>query len=856
MKKFSALLLLILFSRVTFAQQKPDSLPVIPWPDTIKQSQFNEGIIGDPLQLILGKDPGAEVFKAGSDPNASSSFMLRGAFGIYSETNPLYVIDGIAGGSLFMVPPEEIESVKILKNLSETSFYGSEGSGGVLLITTKSGSKHRRLSVSFNTALSLQKTPGLDGLFTAQEMRDKALSHPEIHFVDGGATTDWQDELFRTKVSQTYQLAVGGTLKNTTYRLSFSHSVQPGSVLGSDRNMTGGSVNLAQTALKNRLQVNGFVSWYQVKSNSIIYPTGRYGNNLLYQVFSQNPTDPVYNADGSFYEPRRVYLDYNPAALADMTTNEATAKQLSAVLNAAWEIWKGLGIKITGSYTDSKSTSLYILPAAVQYYDRTFKSEGSFPYTRTNLLAGITYNRCLKEKHFLDLFAGYIYRSSTQEREINSSYDTISLASSPETIRYKDYGLRATLNYHFSHKYHLGMVINQEHYQSDVTHAPTSPTLGWGEWVFYPGITASWEIHRERFMKNLRPVSRLILKAGYGIAGARPKAEYLSESNEGYNDKKLTTEKTAEITAGLDAGFFRNRLMLGFEYYHRNTNNALFRENIPVPPYLAQYSYRNGMKVVNSGIELSISARVLDGRNLAWNSILGLSSNKNKVVSIDGNASMHSGYIDAFQLFSGTPYVLITTSGHPVLAYSLPVFSGYYQGKPVYVKADGGYTNNVNLAKLAVSDQVFPDYMLSWTNSFTLFKTFDLSFMFRYVAGHRIFNATRMYLADPSNYLEINTLQEAEQNYNEGVLITPMSDMYLENASYLRLENLAAGYTLIPKNMKWKGRLRVYLAINNLFTITGYSGIDPSFNYNSPGVDSFNTFPKNHSYTLGINLEI
>jgi iron complex outermembrane receptor protein len=128
--------------------------------------------------------------------------------------------------------------------------------------------------------------------------------------------------------------------------------------------------------------------------------------------------------------------------------------------------------------------------------------------------------------------------------------------------------------------------------------------------------------------------------------------------------------------------------------------------------------------------------------------------------------------------------------------------------------------------------------------------------MFRYVSGHRIFNGTRMYLSDPNYYLSKNTLPEAETNVDAGVIIIPLCDMYLENASYLRLENLSVGYTFVPKESKWKGSLRVYLAIDNVFTITGYSGLDPEFNYNSPGLDYFNTYPKSRTYTLGINLEI
>jgi len=858
MKKPAALIVLFLVSQIILAQQKPDSLQTVSWPDTIKRTQFNEGVISDPLQLILGKEPGAEVYKAGSDPNVPSDLIIRGSYGLYSETHPLYLIDGIIGGDLFMVPPQEIESVKILKNLAETSFYGTEGSNGVVLIITKKGKKNRHLSVDFNTAVSMSQTKGLSGLLSADEMRQQALMYPEIEFTDGGASTDWQDELFRTAVSQSYQLALGGTLKNTTYRLSFDHIDQPGNVIGSGMSITGGSVSLSQTAFKKKLRVDGMVSFYQSQSDFIFYPAQINEENLFYQIFIQNPTDPVYTSDGSTYnQSQRVFQYSNPVALVNTITNEGKTKQLSAVLKATWDIWKGFGIKFSGSYTDNKTTTLYDRPAGAYPGAVGYSKNGMDDNSRFNLLAGLTYNKCLGNKHFFDLFAGYIYRSSTRENLVDLyNAHSITVEQTMATLKYNDYSFRTDLNYHFMQKYHIGLVLNQEHDQSNVTPYENGKTLDWGQWIFYPGISVSWEINREKFMKKIKAVSTLILKGSYGMAGTRPKAAYLSDYNPGLTNNKLEIETTAEFTTGLEAGFVRNRMMAEIEYYNRNTNNAITRQHVPVPPSLVPYSYQNGMQVTNSGIELKVMARVIDKKKMTWNSILCFSMNKNEVTSVEENATMNSGYIGYYFHYTDSPYILTTISGHSVLAFNLPVSVGYHDGQPIYEQKDGGFTNNVNQAKRNISDKVFPDYIFSWTNSFTILKSIDVSLLFQYVAGHRIFNGTRMYLSIPSNYLNLNTIPEAENNYNAGVYILPFSDLYLENASYLRLENLSVGYTYVPQNMKWKGKLRVYLAVNNLFTITGYSGLDPAFNYNSPGLDYFNTYPKNHVYTLGINLEI
>jgi iron complex outermembrane receptor protein len=866
MKQISSLFLFLIFSQVILAQQKPDSLKkadslkkLVSWSDTITGSQFNEGVISDPLQLILGKEPGAEVFKAGSDPNVPSSLMIRGTYQLYNETDPLYVIDGITGGDLFMVPPQEIESIKILKNLAETSFYGSEGTNGVILVTTKNGNKNKRLSVNFNTAVSLGQTRGLTDLFTADQMREKAQTHPDAGFIDGGATTNWQDELFRTTVSQSYQLALGGTLKNTNYRVSFNHIDQPGNIMASSRNITGGSVKLMQTGFQKKLQVSGLISYYLTKSHFLSYSSGKTGENPFYQLFTQNPTDPVYTADGSsYFQGNRYYQDYNPLALINRIDNEGKTEQFSAMLDATLDIWKGLGIKISGSYFDNKTSTLYNRPNDAYPEATTLTMDGSDKYSRTNLLAGLTFKRTFAKKHAFDLFAGYMYRSLAKENESLTYYQyPTPQGYFLEKINYMDYGLRANLNYHFRQKYNVSIILNQEHYESHVTPEYNSNTLPWGQWAFYPGITASWEINREGFMKNCKHVSTLILKGSYGAAGARPKSDYISVDNPGYENKELEIEKTVEFTAGLDAGFLRNRIMFGIEYYNRLANNVLSRVPLAVPPNRVPYSYLSGMKLNNSGIELKLMSLVINKKMFNWNSILCFSKNKNKVISINGDQPISSGMIDYIPAISNTAYILTTTSGNSILAYNLPVFLSYdHYGQPVYESKNGGYTSSVDDARRQINDQVFPDYILSWTNSFSLFKCIDLSLMFRYVSGHRIFNGTRMYLSDPNYYLSKNTLPEAETNVDAGVIIIPLCDMYLENASYLRLENLSVGYTFVPKESKWKGSLRVYLAIDNVFTITGYSGLDPEFNYNSPGLDYFNTYPKSRTYTLGINLEI
>jgi iron complex outermembrane receptor protein len=785
-----------------------------------------------------------------------SVLQIRGNTSLYGDASALYVIDGIIGADFFMIPPGEIESVKILKNLAETSFYGCEGTGGVVLVTTKRGNPDRKLAVSFNTSVTLGQTTGKLDLYTAQEMRDKALLYPEIEFLDGGANTDWQQEIYRTAVAQSYQLAVGGTLKNTSYRLSFNHMDQPGNVKGTDRKLTGGSISLTQTAFKKKLQAEAVVSWYKSGSDRIHYPVGRSQENLFFQGFTHNPTDPVYNAYGSYDQTQRAFLYNNPAAILNMITREANTNQFSAVLNAAWEIWKGLGVKVTGSYSSNHAGSLYQRQPDVYHSAPARIEEGSDDYTRMELLAGLTYKRHLGRHHDLDLFAGYVGRSFSNDVTMEVNPGTMASDSFGLHYEYTDWALRAKLDYSFREKYHLGVVINQEHYESYTLRKQRGIEVGWGQWAFYPGVTVSWDIHREGFMKKVHALSTLTLGGSYGITGTKPPVPFISlQDDPVYTGEELQIERTTEITASLDAGFFNNRIVARFCYYDRQTPNKIMKRTLPVPPNIMPFVYENGMKLSSSGIEIKVMARVIEGKVSTWNSMLGFSTYKNKVSAMNGIA-LPSGYVDYYISYTQSPYVMTTTEGYPLLAFNLPVCVDYADGFPVYEKINGGYTYDVNQASRQISGNVYPGFVLSWTNAFNLFKSVDLSVMLQYVGGYRIFNGTRMYLSVPDNFLTINTLPEAGTNYADGVRKIPFSDMYLEKASYLRLENLSVGYTWLPKNMKWKGSLRVYLAVNNLFTITGYSGLDPSFNINSAGLDYFNTYPKTRSYTLGVSLEI
>jgi iron complex outermembrane receptor protein len=511
---------------------------------------------------------------------------------------------------------------------------------------------------------------------------------------------------------------------------------------------------------------------------------------------------------------------------------------------------------VTGSYAGYEVSYRYYRPDESTPGSKTLSADGTDKTSRYNLLAGLTYRGYAGKQHSFDMFAGYVLRSVTNQVDNFSNYNNGGITQHSRYNQYMfDNCFLATIDYGFRNKYFAGIVINQEHntngfgFISD--HAPA-----WGQWVFYPGITASWNIGREKFMKNIGWISALILKGSYGKAGTRPYPSRMPGANLLSENDSLQTEITDEFTGALEAGFLKNRILARIEYYYQHTGNAMIAVALNLPPNLNQYTLVNGMKISNSGIEFKLMADIIKRKEFAWNSVLGFSMNKNKVKYMELIKSMYSGVVDYYSAWTDHPFAITTTTGYSLLAFNLPVFVDYYDHQPLYENENGGYTLHLDEAKREITDKVYPAYIFSWYNTFNVLKSFDVSVLFRYVAGHRIFNGTRMYLSVPSNYLYVNTLPEAESNYENGISNVPFGDLYLENASYLRLENLSVGYTFVPGNKKWAEGLKIYFAFGNLFTITGYTGSDPSFNYDSPGLDYFNTYPTNRTYTLGISLGI
>ncbi|MBZ0243796.1 MAG: SusC/RagA family TonB-linked outer membrane protein, partial [Bacteroidales bacterium] len=376
---------------------------------SVDAAELNKGVLTDPIQGIQGKMAGVVVSKKGGDPNAGFDVKIRGASTLSTSTSPLYVVDGVPGVDPTTIAPEDIESFNVLKDASSAAIYGSRGANGVIIITTKRGSDTKgKAQIDFNTYLSTDHVANRLDLLSADQIRNYVAEN-NLNFNDGGANVDWQDEIFRQGTSQNYALSIAGGDKNSSYRTSLSHQDFSGVVIGTEKKRTIARINVDQKAFDDRLTISAGIAG-TFETNEYVDYSGNGPNDVLYQAYQRNPTDPVRNADGSFHEIERQFQYYNPVAIVDMIQNERDAKRFFGFLKADLDIYRGLSAGVNLAYTRDDYENSYFEPTTL----RLGKHEGFGKreygnYSSKILETTLRYNKDLG-LHNLNLVGGYSFQ--------------------------------------------------------------------------------------------------------------------------------------------------------------------------------------------------------------------------------------------------------------------------------------------------------------------------------------------------------------------------------------------------------------------------------------------------------------
>ncbi|NOR88372.1 MAG: SusC/RagA family TonB-linked outer membrane protein, partial [Bacteroidales bacterium] len=396
----------------------------------VTSEELNQGVLTDPIQGLQGKAAGVSITKKGGDPNAGFAVKIRGASGFDSNTQPLFVIDGVPGADPTIVAPEDIESYNVLKDAASTAIYGSRGSNGVIIITTKKGTFENGKSVSkvnFNTKYSIDKVANTINVLSADELRgfanvkfaDSIAANPgssiDNYFTDGGANTNWQDEIYRTGITTDNNLSFSGGSESSSYMASITHAKWEGIMKGTEKERTSAKINISHKGFQDKLTLTANLAT-TFENNDYENYGGWNKDDIIYQAISRNPTDPVYNPDGTYSKTQREYNYENPIATINEITNSRDAKRYLANLKADAEVYRGLIASLSVSYIRNDQEYIYFRPSGLFASADNGFGRRSYDNNTQKLLEGtLHYNTSINDAHNIDVIGGYSWQESVSD---------------------------------------------------------------------------------------------------------------------------------------------------------------------------------------------------------------------------------------------------------------------------------------------------------------------------------------------------------------------------------------------------------------------------------------------------------
>ncbi len=856
---------------------------------SVKKENFVSGAVRDPGQLIQGKVAGLTIVTPSGDPTAQSQILLRGTATLATSTQPLILVDGIPG-DLNTVAPDDIESIDVLKDGSAAAIYGTRGTNGVILITTRKSTGNVEPTIDYNAYISTQEFVNLPKMLDAAQYRQR------LPLQDLGSNTDWLGEVSRsTPLSHGHNLAFRGGTSKTNYTATLGYRYYEGIFLRSDNRLINGRFDINHNMFNNTLKVNFNLLNTDNRYNSLGNGNS-FNTTILRQVLGRNPTAPIKNPDGSWNEQIAVAGYENPLALINESygQNQSQSTRLSG--SVTWLPVKGVQLKALFSrnrfssvygYAETKNSITTVRDGRQGY---ALKRSGD----NTDQLMELTaqYNGTFND-HNVSVLGGYSYQDNlTEVSSLNNtdfpagnfSYiDNIGVGRglglgtaqiSSSKYAYNLIGFFGRVTYNYRQKYLL---------TANLRHEATSKLVGTqNAWGTFPSISAGWRISKEPFMDNVRFFDDLKLRVGYGVTGTAPDEYFLGVSLLGYSGSFLINgqwvpslrpisnpnpflkwEVKNETNAGVDFSIFKGKVSGSLDYYYRRTNGLLYDYPVPSPPNLYTFTKANVGVMENKGVEIIINTTPITRKNFTWNSSINYSTNKNTLVSLSN---------DLYQ--TTNDFINVGFTGSPVQTYTHRVEVGkpignFYGYKVVDINADGtwvyedqdGKTSNTKVeADKKILGNGLPKAYAGWNNNFRFGKV-DLGITMRGAFGFQLLNFQRMYSEVPGFKL-YNQLQSTyEPIMGKTVLnnniLPEYNSYYVEDGDYWKIDNITLGYNFSLKNPHFKAA-RVYFSTINTFTISGYKGMDPEVNRLglSPGNDDRDKYPTPRVYTLGVNVSI
>lgn len=862
---------------------------------TVREEDFNPGAItSSPIQLVQGKIAGLAVSRAhGGDPTRDVHILLRGVSTVRGDLSPLIIVDGVPGGNLNTIAPEDIESIDVLRDGSAAAIYGTRGNAGVIIITTKKGTPGRP-AVAYSGYTYTESWHNKPRVLNGAEWRqlktdfqnsgNPFLESRAISIVDYGHDTDWFNEVTRSlPISHVHNLSITGGSETTSYFGSVNYRDLEGFMLESNNNILNGRLSLTHSGLNDRLTVQANISNTLRKANPVNYQAYR-------QALGRNPTLPVYDENGKFLEIPGWEVR-NPVAMLKQYQRDEDRIDLLANTQATFELARGLRVSATGAIQRSNDIrGIYEQRDALNSVEGGYKGSASRRARQWNdrtLETTLNYASIFEGVHSVTAMTGYSYQDFTYE-----TFEASNRYFITDAFGYNNLG--------------AGLHVQQGNYQGDISSYKNSSKLiaffgrvnysyddiymlsaslrregssrfgADNKWGFFPAVSAGWTISRESFMENVNFIDDLKLRIGYGVTGNQGIGNYISlqrlsssgvmlyggdwipgfapASNPNPN---LRWEKKAETNIGIDIAMFNN-ISVNIDIYNRKTTDLLYEYGVPVPPNLHSSLWTNVGEISNKGVEFTFAARPVTTSSFSWRTNFNISYNNNELVSLSNEQFQHR-HLDYEAL--GAPGM----SGHTVyrLEEGQPIgniFSWRYagwtdDGKWLFWNADK--TEKLTASQIKHEDKVvlgngLPKSWMGFTNTFR-YNNLDLNISFRGAFFFHLVNTQRNYYENrimiPTNILR--------SSIDIPLVDDPQfSDYYVERGDYLKLDNITLGYN-IPVRSGAIQRLRVHVSGQSLFTITGYKGQDPEIGIEglSPGMDYRWMYPSVKTFTFGVNVQ-
>lgn len=881
---------------------------------SVKSEELNAFPLLNAEQALQGRAAGVVVqTNNGGEPGAPISIKIRGNTSINASSAPLIVVDGFVGA--VMPQPNDIESMEVLKDASATAIYGSRGSNGVVMVTTKKGRKGK-LSVEFNSNYSLQNTSNQLDLLNADEF---AAYQTAINpgYTKGTANTDWQDLIYRVGATQNHQFSFSGGTDKINMYASATYFKQEGVIINSEFERISFLSNIdAQVTDKLKLGLNLFGS-RGAKNGVPTQSTGETanggGDDVVSLIFRFSPDLGILDANGlNTINSVGDNVD-NPYAIATEGINETKTDNFRANMYANYDILENLTFKTTFGLSTANGTEGVFRPSTL--ITTAGGSTGGRAtidnFKRTTVLSEnyLTYNKEIGKGN-LTLLAGYSYQKTSTDRfsagaegftSDSFSYYNLSsgatqlipTSSLSESEIQSQFG---RVNYDYDDKYLITATVRRDGASNFAVNE---------KYAIFPSGALGWKVSKEEFLKDNKTISNLKLRASYGVTGNQSIAPYQSLASFGsvytpinggtvinvtpnqVANPNLKWESSYQTNIGVDLGLYSNRISLSLDYYNIDTKDLIIQDSSQ-PQYLGfltPASLRNVGEVNNQGFEITLNSRNINNENFTWSTDLNWSTNKNKFVTLLNGQDI---FQDASPGYFNVPRTHVLREGESVGVFWGYDYQGVYQGGalptgtatlPGATAGDQLFLDIDNSGDITTADQKIigdpnPDWTIGITNNFT-YKNFDLNIFFQGAYGGDVMNLTNVQLANGDSNTTRDIFNNAWTPTNTETNVPSaklrgkqISSRFVEDGSYIRLKNIALGYNL-PSDVTEKlgmDNVRFSISGQNLLTFTSYSGLDPEVSYFGAGGGSssdsntfngfdFGNYPNVQSVNISVNLK-